>query len=51
MVVRADHTPKEAIEKALALIGPKYVLGIIFNGADALGHKYPGYEKYYQKKK
>jgi capsular exopolysaccharide synthesis family protein len=51
MVVRADYTPKDAIEKALALIGPKYVLGIVFNGAELLDCKYPGYEKYYPKKK
>jgi acetyl-CoA carboxylase carboxyltransferase component len=33
VVVRAEHTPREAVQDTIALLGPKRVLGIIFNGA------------------
>jgi capsular exopolysaccharide synthesis family protein len=34
LVVRAGHTPREAIEQAVALLGPKKICGVLLNGAD-----------------
>lgn len=43
LVVRAGYTPKQAVEQAVSLIGPKHVLGIILNGAEGLHHAYAKY--------
>jgi len=51
MVVRADYTPRESVEEALKLLGPKKVLGILFNGVDGLNQKYSKYYGYYGKKR
>ncbi len=51
LVVRADETPRVAIEEALALLGPKHVLGIILNGAEGLNRMYSKYYGYYGKKR
>ena len=50
LVVRADHTPQEAVKGALTLLGPKNVLGIIFNAAEGLNRLYSKYYGYYAKK-
>lgn len=50
LVVRADQTPREAVEQALALLGPKHTLGIILNGAEGLNRLYSKYYGYYRKK-
>lgn len=47
LVLRAGHTPKEAAEEALALLGPGHVAGIIFNGAEGLNKLYKKYASYY----
>jgi capsular exopolysaccharide synthesis family protein len=51
LVVRADYTPREAVEEALKLLGPKKVLGILFNGAEGLNQMYSKYYGYYGKKR
>jgi len=50
LVVRADSTPRESVEEALTLIGPKHALGIILNAAEGLNRVYSKYYGYYGKK-
>jgi Mrp family chromosome partitioning ATPase len=50
LVVRAGCTPQEAVKEALTLIGPKHVLGIVFNAAESLNRLYSQYYGYYDKK-
>jgi succinoglycan biosynthesis transport protein ExoP len=50
LVVRADRTPREAIEHALTLLGQKHVLGILFNAAEGLNRVYSEYYGHYGKK-
>ena len=50
LVVRADRTPRDAVEEAIKLLGPKRVLGILFNGAEGLNRLYSKYYGYYGKK-
>jgi len=47
LVLRADRTPREAVEEALALLGPGRVAGLIFNGAEDLNRLYGRYSEYY----
>ena len=49
MVVRADRTPKEAVDQALAILGRKNVAGLILNGAEGLNKQYYGYGYYLKK--
>lgn len=50
LVVRADYTPREAVEEAVALLNPSRVAGIIFNGAESLNRVYLKYSGYYHSK-
>jgi capsular exopolysaccharide synthesis family protein len=50
LVVRADVTPKAAVEHAFELLGPKNILGIVFNGAKGNRRLYDKYAAYYRKK-
>jgi capsular exopolysaccharide synthesis family protein len=50
LVVRADRTPRGAVEEAMKLLGPKRVLGMLFNGAAGLNQLYSQYYGYYGKK-
>lgn len=50
LVVRADRTPQEAVKQAVTLLGPKHVLGIIFNAAQGLNYGYSAYYGRYQKR-
>jgi capsular exopolysaccharide synthesis family protein len=50
LVVRSGHTPQKAVNDALALLGTKHVLGIIFNAAEGLHRQYSKYYGYYSKK-
>jgi capsular exopolysaccharide synthesis family protein len=50
LVVRADSTPAEAVEQAVALIGSKHVLSIVLNGAEEIDHYYSKYEGYGEKR-
>jgi len=47
LVVRADRTPRSMVENAVARIGSKHLLGLIFNGSEELGRTYSNYRKYY----
>lgn len=49
LVVRANRTPCEAIEKALALIGRERTVGVILNGLNGLNRVYSAYHGYYSK--
>ncbi|HTF67391.1 MAG TPA: CpsD/CapB family tyrosine-protein kinase [Edaphobacter sp.] len=51
VVVRADYTPREAVEQAVKLLGPKKVLGILFNAVEGLNQLYSKYSGYYGKKR
>ena len=50
LVVRADRTPQDAVKQALNLLGPKHVLGIIFNAAKGLSPGSSNYYGYYPKR-
>jgi succinoglycan biosynthesis transport protein ExoP len=43
LVVRASQTSQKAVQEALTRLGPKNVLGIIFNGAEELERIYSDY--------
>jgi capsular exopolysaccharide synthesis family protein len=51
LVVRASHTPQEALEEALTVLGPQNVLGVVLNGAEGLNRLYSTYYRYYGDKK
>jgi capsular exopolysaccharide synthesis family protein len=51
LVVKADVTPKEAVQEAIARLGPKHVLGIVLNSTERLNRVYSQYSSYYGKKK
>jgi non-specific protein-tyrosine kinase len=46
MVAREGRTPREAIEKSIAILGRQRVLGIVLNAVDGLERKYSGYYGY-----
>jgi capsular exopolysaccharide synthesis family protein len=50
LIVRAGCTPQESVKEALAALGQKHVLGIIFNAAEGLNRLYSEYYGYYEKK-
>ncbi len=50
LIVRAGHTPREAVETAIARLGSKHVLGIVLNGVEGLNRLYSKYYGYYGKK-
>jgi len=43
LVVRADRTPREAVEQTTALLGQKNIVGIVLNGVEARNHLYRKY--------
>ena len=43
LVVRADRTPREAVEQSIELLGKKSILGIVLNGVEVRGHPYYQY--------
>jgi capsular exopolysaccharide synthesis family protein len=43
LVVRADQTPREAIEQTIALLGKKNIVGIVLNGADSSNQRFSQY--------
>jgi Mrp family chromosome partitioning ATPase len=43
LIARAGRTSQEAIEKALALLGKQYVLGILLNGIERLDRVHDEY--------
>ena len=51
LVVRADHTIREAVDDAVSQLGAERLVGIVFNGAEGLNRYYSKYSKYYGRKK
>jgi capsular exopolysaccharide synthesis family protein len=49
LVVRAGHTPRKAIDDAIALLDPKQILGIILNHVEGLNKVYSKYYGYYHR--
>lgn len=47
-VVRADRTPKPAIEEAIRLIGENRIIGAVLNGATGVSRLYSRYSRYYR---
>jgi len=47
LVVRAERTPRDAVEAAIGRVGPQNLLGIILNGAQELDRLYSNYGKSY----
>jgi len=47
LVARAGHTPREAIEETLRLLGHEQVLGILLNAVEGLNRLYSKYYGYY----
>jgi Mrp family chromosome partitioning ATPase len=43
LVVRAGHTPREAVEQAVALLGKKKITGIILNAVEGWNRLYYQY--------
>jgi len=43
LVVRAGHTPREAVEQTITLLGKKNVIGIVLNGVEARDQLYYQY--------
>jgi len=50
LVVRAGHTPGDAVEETLKLLGHEHVLGIVLNAVEGLDRLYTKYSKYYGNK-
>jgi receptor protein-tyrosine kinase len=50
MVIRAESTPKPAIDEALARLGTKHVFGIVVNGEADLNDAATKYAAYYQRR-
>ena len=46
MVVRADLTPKNAVQQAITLVGKEHIVGIVLNGVDGLHRLYSKYGYY-----
>ena len=46
MVVRADQTPREAVDEAVRLVGKEHILGIVLNGVERLQRMYSKYGYY-----
>ncbi len=46
LVAREGRTPREAIEKAIAVLGRQRVLGIVLNAVEGLDRMYSGYYGY-----
>ena len=44
LVVRAGRTPTQAVEQAVAVLGPKHILGIVLNGMEGLNRTYAKYQ-------
>jgi capsular exopolysaccharide synthesis family protein len=47
LVVRADRTPRDAVEAAIGRVGTQNLLGIVLNGSEELDRLYSDYRKSY----
>lgn len=50
LVVRADRTPRDAVEEAVNNLGTERIAGIVFNAAEELNSLYSKYAFYYSKR-
>jgi capsular exopolysaccharide synthesis family protein len=50
LVVRAGRTQSADVEEALALLGPRHVLGLVLNGSEDMTRRYGEYYGYYRPK-
>ena len=48
-VVRADQTPRQAVDEAISQVGQRNIVGIVVNGVQELNDNYYKYAKYYGK--
>jgi succinoglycan biosynthesis transport protein ExoP len=48
LVVRADCTPRDAVEAAIGRVGAQHLLGIVLNGSEELDRLYSDYRKVYR---
>lgn len=46
LVVRAGWTPRPAVEEAIQVLGPEYVIGVVLNAASGLERNYSHYYHY-----
>ena len=46
LVVRADTTPRDAVDQAVNLVGKEHILGIVLNGVEGLNRLYSKYGYY-----
>ena len=46
LVVRAAHTPREAVDEAVELLGRNKIVGIVLNGVEPRGNAYYRYRRY-----
>lgn len=51
MIVRADQTPREAVDSAIELVGSKNLLGMILNGSEEYERLYSDYRNSYRAEK
>jgi succinoglycan biosynthesis transport protein ExoP len=49
LVVRADSTPRHAVDEAVSSLGTKRIAGIVVNAAEGLNELYSKYSQYYGK--
>lgn len=47
LVVRADHTPRNAVEAAIARVGKQHLIGILLNASEEVEKLYSAYGKNY----
>lgn len=50
LVVRADATPRSAVDDAISRLGKNHILGVIFNGSEGVNRSYSSYYGHYGKK-
>ncbi len=50
LVVRADRTPREAVDAAIGRVGAQNLLGIVLNASEELDRLYSDYRKFYNPK-
>jgi capsular exopolysaccharide synthesis family protein len=50
LVVRADRTPREAVDAAIGRVGVQNLLGIVLNASEELDRLYSDYRKFYNPK-
>jgi capsular exopolysaccharide synthesis family protein len=47
LITRAGHTPRQAIERSLSLLGQEHILGVVLNATEKVNQPYSKYSRYY----